>query len=407
MSDFDYYLNEQMILGCLMMFPEKYADKMSIISSDLFDDVTHKDIFNTLVKVYKERKTIDTALVSSELPIDCREEIINCSNSVLKTTPFEEHLKILIESAEKSYLCEACKLAILDNSLNHEKLSRIADFAAQAFSVDEADNRKSIYSEYITQLNKPRDVMFTYFPKLDGTTKGLQRGTLSIIGARPSVGKTTFALNIASNLALHDKKVMFFTLEMTAKMIIDKLLSAECKIPYSCFNGKIGEKDRNVISNFLNNETVQNNLEIIDNIGTVEAICSNIASENPDVVIIDYVQIVQTMKKFSGDSKRAQIDYISSELKSIAKRTHSCIILLSQLKRSEKVKQPTMADLKESGGLEQDGDYILMLFRPYAQDKSAGYSPEETTLMIEKNKFGETGIIKMNFNGRFQTFTEC
>lgn len=108
MSDFDYYLNEQMILGCLMMFPEKYADKMSIISSDLFDDVTHKDIFNTLVKVYKERKTIDTALVSSELPIDCREEIINCSNSVLKTTPFEEHLKILIESAEKSYLCEAC-----------------------------------------------------------------------------------------------------------------------------------------------------------------------------------------------------------------------------------------------------------------------------------------------------------
>ena len=286
-------------------------------------------------------------------------------------------------------------------------MSRIADFAAQAFSVDEADNRKSIYSEYITQLNKPRDVMFTYFPKLDGTTKGLQRGTLSIIGARPSVGKTTFALNIASNLALHDKKVMFFTLEMTAKMIIDKLLSAECKIPYSCFNGKIGEKDRNVISNFLNNEAVQNNLEIIDNIGTVEAICSNITSENPDVVIIDYVQIVQTMKKFSGDSKRAQIDYISSELKSIAKRTHSCIILLSQLKRSEKVKQPTMADLKESGGLEQDGDYILMLFRPYAQDKSAGYSPEETTLMIEKNKFGETGIINMNFNGRFQTFTEC
>lgn len=307
MSDFDYYLNEQMILGCLMMFPEKYADKMSTISADLFDDVTHKDIFNTLVKVYKERKTIDTALVSSELPIDCREEIINCSNSVLKTTPFEEHLKILIEAAEKSYLCEACQLAILDNSLNHEKLSRIADFAAQAFSVDEADNRKSIYSEYITQLNKPRDVMFTYFPKLDGTTKGLQRGTLSIIGARPSVGKTTFALNIASNLALHDKKVMFFTLEMTAKMIIDKLLSAECKIPYSCFNGKIGEKDRNVISNFLNNEAVQNNLEIIDNIGTVEAICSNIASENPDVVIIDYVQIVQTMKKFSGEIGRAHV----------------------------------------------------------------------------------------------------
>lgn len=407
MANFDYYLNEQMILGCLIMFPERYVDKLPSLSADLFNDETHKEIFASLVKVYKASKTIDTALVVANTPTDCREEIINCSQGVLKTTPFDEHFKILIESAEKSYLNEQCQLAMLENSLTHEKLTQIADFAAQAFSVDEENDRKSIYNEYIAQLNKPRDVMFTYYPKLDGTTRGLQRGTLSIIGARPSVGKTTFALNVATNIALHDKKVMFFTLEMTSKMIIDKLLAAECKIPYSCFNGKIGEKDRVVISKFLNNEVVQNNLEIIDNINTVEAICSHITSCKPDVVVIDYAQIVQTMKKFSGDGKRAQIDYISAELKSIAKRTQCCVILLSQLKRSDKIKPPTMADLKESGGLEQDGDYIFMLYRPYAQDKSAGYNPEETTLMIEKNKFGETGIIKMNFNGRYQTFAEC
>jgi replicative DNA helicase len=129
-------------------------------------------------------------------------------------------------------------------------------------------------------------------------------------------------------------------------------------------------------------------------------------SGKPDVVVIDYVQIVRTMKGFTGDNKRLQIDYISAELKSIAKRTGCCVILLSQLKRTEKVEQPTMADLKESGGLEQDGDYIFMLYRPYAQDKSAGYNPETTTLFIEKNKFGEVGRISLKFNGRYQRFTE-
>lgn len=407
MPDTDYYANEQMILGCLIIYPEKYAVKMPIISADLFEDSIHRDIFMAILKTYRENNAVDTALVLNYAPKECREEITNCAAVVFSTTPFDEHLKILIKAAEERFLRGECQRGIFEKTLSPEKLRKIAVLAEQAFSVDDVENRKNIYSEYLENINKPRDVVLSYFPALDGITKGFQRGTLSIIGARPSVGKTTLALNIATRMVLHNKSVMFFTLEMTAKMIIDKLLSAECKIPYTCFNSRINDSDREKITNFLNNDNIKNNLAIIDDIYTVEGICNKISAKTPDVAVIDYVQIVRTMKKFSGDNKRGMIDYISAELKNIAKQTGCCIILLSQLKRTDGVKPPTMADLKESGGLEQDGDYIFLLYRPYVQNKASDFKPEDTTLSVEKNKFGETSIIKMNFNGRLQTFTEC
>lgn len=403
----DSYPIEQSVLGCLMVFPKRYAAKIPFLSAEFFADEIHRSVFNAIRRAYdKSFEKLDVNIVLSQCTsAEQKNEIIECADSAFESTPFDEHFKLLLSAAEERFVKSQVEGIMLNGDYSAHKLRQIADLADEAYSDDSERKNSDVYNSYLLQLDKPRDVVLTRYPRLDGLTGGLQRGTLSIIGARPSVGKTTFALNIAANVALNGKNVAFFTLEMTAKMILDKLASSNCNIPYTCFNGKLREVDKKIVSDFLNTSCLKDRLAIIDDLNTIESICSYILNSKPDVVVIDYVQITRTLRKF--DSIRLQIDYISSELKRIAKTTKCCIILLSQLKRSDKIVPPTMADLKESGSLEQDGDYVFLLYRPYAQCKSGGYDPENTTLQVEKNKFGESRIIKLKFNGTYQTFIEA
>lgn len=405
----DSYPLEQSVLGCLMVFPKRYAAKIPFLSAEFFADEIHRSVFNAIRRAYdKAFEKLDVNIVLSQCTsAEQKTEIIECADSAFESTPFDEHFKLLLSAAEERFVKSQIEELMLNGNYSAHKLRQIADLADEAYSDDSERKNSDVYNSYLVQIDKPRDVVLTRYPRLDGLTGGLQRGTLSIIGARPSVGKTTFALNIATNVALNGKNVAFFTLEMTANMILDKLASSNCTIPYTCFNGKLREADKKIVSDFLNTSGVKDRLAIIDDLNTIEGICSYILNSKPDVVVIDYVQIIRTLRKF--DSMRLQIDYISSELKRIAKSTKCCIILLSQLKRPEsgKVAPPTMSDLKESGSLEQDGDYVFLLYRPYAQCKSGGYDPENTTLQVEKNKFGESRIIKLKFNGKYQTFTEA
>ena len=261
-------------------------------------------------------------------------------------------------------------------------------------------------NDYISHIGKAHKGIKTYFPKLDRFTSGLKKGTLAILAARPSVGKTTLALNIAANCALHGQKVMFFSLEMTYDMILDKVFSSQCNIPYENFrNSQNAEQLQSTERNFALSTNIASYLIVGDKTRNVEAITSEIAKEKPQLVIVDYVQIVSTLKKF-GESKRLQIDYITGELKAIAKQTGCCIILLSQLRRADTNHIPTMEDLKESGGLEQDGDYVFLLDREYVRNRDSGTPPEDAVLIITKNKFGKTAKIELNFDGKYQNFTE-
>ena len=126
--------------------------------------------------------------------------------------------------------------------------------------------------------------------------------------------------------------------------------------------------------------------------------------ERPDLVVIDYIQIVTSQRRFTDNRQR--IDYISQRLKAAAKKTGCCIISLSQITRGGK-DRPTMSDLKESGGLEQDSDYIILLYREYVNNKEAQISPKDTTVTLDKNKFGNSGELRMDFIGSRQRFVEA
>lgn len=408
------YENERVILGCLIQFPELYANRLPKLSADLFADGAHRDIFKAIMRAYQQTPSYDPALIRSHLQeLDNSVEMVHCAEVTKKTSPFDEHYRLLMSAAQERYIREQLVDRLLDGTPSPDQLREICDTADSAYSTDKEIDRSTDYDRYVEALGKPRDILYTRYRELDNIIGGIRRGTLTIIGARPSVGKTTYALNIAQNIANYGRKVAFFTLEMTKDMIFEKLAARGCQLDYSALRGNIEQETRDRVADYFNSSDLRDHLSVIDDINTIEAICAYILSTKPDVAVIDYVQIVATMRRF--DNVRVKIDYISAQLKQVAKRTGCRVILLSQLRRSESgvIKPPTMSDLKESSGLEQDGDYILMLFRPHAQDKSFNrdekryiYPPNESAVYIEKNKFGRTGQIELNFNGSQQTFTE-
>ena len=223
------------------------------------------------------------------------------------------------------------------------------------------------------------------------------RSTNATIGARPSTGKTTYAINIAT----YDPslKVLFISIEMTARMIYDRIISNKANVKYN-------QSVLHLVDFDIAKEIVEHypNLMIVDDVSDIEQIEQLIYGEKWDLVFIDYIQIVTSQRRFSDNRQR--IDYISQRLKAAAKKTTSCIISLSQITRGGKDK-PTMSDLKESGGLEQDSDYIILLYREYVNNKENHIDPKDTIITLDKNKFGNTGELHMDFIGIYQRFVEA
>lgn len=257
-------------------------------------------------------------------------------------------------------------------------------------------------ANFVTSVVKKEELLKTGFSGLDYTLGGLRKGTLFTVGARPSVGKTSFAVNIANNVYSSGKKVMFFSLEMSSNMIYERFFANYFNVDYSKFIRKELELETLKKIGDTLNETKER-LFILDDIYNVENICNAIMEEKPDLAVIDFVQIISTTQKFSD--MRLKIDYISYMLKRTAKTTGTVIMVLSQLSRSGK-EAPTMSDLKESGGLEQDGDYIVLLHRPYVLKKDVEIPPGKTEVLVDKNKFGRTGKIDMLFDLDRQSFSE-
>lgn len=367
-----------------------------VFNSDCFIGSAGKQLFDKLRAVYVKSPGADYYCYLSALTEEERAAMIAAMQGAISQTVDEERIDSTLESLERGALDEKLKNGLLDiitmESFERQEVQRLFE-DTEYKSVSQSSAEK-----YLADYNIPLELVPTGFDRLDEKLNGgFIKGTLISIGARPSVGKTTFAINIAKhNPGL---KILFFSLEMSSRMIYDRLIADCADIDY----GAAG-------MHRVNFETVKSvlrryeNLTVIDDVSEVERICSIIRELKPELVIIDYVQIVQSKNKFVDNRQR--VDYISQMLKRTAKKTGSCIASLSQLTRSGKEK-PTMSALKESGGLEQDSDYIILLHRPYVLDKSSDdVKPGEASLILDKNKFGSTGEIEYDFDGRHQRFTE-
>lgn len=397
---------ERAVLGEILVFPE-LKDKLVLLNEDDFFYLDHQEIFSAMLRVYKKVNQIDFAMFSVECDKKHREEIQLCMDIAVSVVMFDEHYRILKDLSSKRRIVEKFRKLNLEGDISTISLQQLVDDEnSRKLSSDVETVNKRNLDEFVDGLNKKKGAVLTGFGTMDRILGGLRKSTVFIVGARPSTGKTTFALNIAANqLKEKTKKVMFFSLEMSAEMIFERIIAAKCSVEYEKFSrNTLTDKDAELVKWEAMQLRKDNRFIVVDDVYNIEYICNLISENKPNLAVIDFMQIISSSGKF--ENVRSKIDYISSLLKRTAKATGCVILVLSQLSRSGK-DAPTMSDLKESGGLEQDGDYIALLHRPYVLNKSdPNITPEQTELLLDKNKFGRTGKVNFWFDLKHQRFTE-
>ena len=396
---------ERAVIGEILTF-DVLREKTLLIEEEDFYFREHKAIVSAMHELAKENGEYDFIAVAAKCGNDYRTEIQACVQIAISVGLFEEHFRLLKEMASRRRLVEQFNKLSLDGDLSVPSVQKMLDDEQERRIFDDVikTNDKNIDC-FLTSLNVNKGAVSTGFGMMDKILGGIRNGTVFIVGARPSTGKTSFALNIAAN-QLNDetKKVMFFSLEMSAEMIYERVVASLGSIEYERFSrNTLTDDDLNKTADIAFKIKEGKRFLVIDDVYNIEQICNLINENKPSLAVIDFMQIITAMGRF--ENVRGRIDYISALLKRTAKTTGCAILVLSQLSRAGK-EAPTMSDLKESGGLEQDGDYIALLHRPYVLNKGGEHTPEHTELLLDKNKFGRTGKIDLYFDLKYQRFSE-
>ena len=423
---------ERFILGALLMGQmTTYDEVMEILQPEDFHKQAHKDIFNCMANLYKE----------DGQPTD----ILNLSEALKKEKKLEGvggslYLAELMEESTSPISAEECAHLIREKSILRKLIHLCGHFQQRAMShdfskldgfIDSLERELFQFTENLNQqqllplpdlvrgglerleelLHKKISVtgVSSSFTELDHLTSGFQPGELCIIAARPSMGKTAFSLNVALSAALNEKKVAFFSVEMSKEQILMRLLSLAGKVPLS--NLRTGEftsadwdklvlagAKLNDLSVFVDDSSFLSPFEIRSRARRLKS------RVGLDLLVVDYLQLMGLKEKM--ESREREVSEMSRLLKSIAKELNIPVIALSQLNRGVEGRQnrrPLLSDLRESGSIEQDADVIMMLYR---EDY---YKPEtdkkgKAEVILNKQRNGPTGTVHLKWDPRFGLF---
>lgn len=397
---------ERAVIGALLCF-DNLREKTLMLDADDFAYNEHADLVGEMKDTVRRGENFDFLTLANKLGSDYRPIIEACVKTFTTEVMFEEHFKLLKEMASRRRLVDKFNRLSMGGDLSVATLQQLIDDEIQKrVNVDVRETNNRNIEEFVRTINLKKGAILTGFSTIDNILGGIRKGTVFIVGARPSTGKTALAINIASNqMTEPDKTVMFFSLEMSAEMIFERTFASTIDVEYERFSrNTIDPCDFYRVSEAADKLKEEGRFIVVDDVYNVEHICNLITEHKPSLAVVDFMQIISSTSRF--ENVRAKIDYISSLFKRTAKATGTVILVLSQLSRVGK-DAPTMSDLKESGGLEQDGDYIALLHRPYVLNKADPLiTPEHTELLLDKNKFGRTGKLNLHFDLKHQKFYE-
>lgn len=393
------YDAESQVIGGLAVFPAECGFALDTLGKDDFRDERLGDIF-AVMQAHRDR---DLPAVIAMLDKENAKTLTLCAESLLSLAGYQECVEIVRDAGQRRRIqSELMGLVMEPEGDILGRLDKLVATERQHIANQDIEQRRrQSLLDYGRMLYEPMEPRFQIgIGSLDRMIGGLMRGTISYIGAGPSTGKTSFALGVMARQ--QGVKRVLFSLEMTQYQIYDRLVTIGTGIPYDAvFNRAMTEKQEGVAAEYIGKLYEDKGLIVVDDAYTIEGISGMIAKIKPDLVMVDFMQCVRSMRRFP--TRRDTVDYISQEFKRLAK-TYDChIMILSQLARSTDNK-PSMSSLKESGGLEQDGDYIMLLYRPYVHDKTA--PPEVAYVLVDKNKYGRTGQTELYFDGAHQRFTD-
>lgn len=400
---------EESLLSCILIDNALFFEcwKFNLSSSDFFDR-EYATIFGAMEELMKSWTTIDPVTLATRMKIKDDSRLFDLATKLLTTKGFEEFAQAIKEDSIKRNLLKKLKKASISchESSLEDVQGAITDLSLNmdAFS-KEKDFKQSLYDFYEDLCtNADWDVIKTWFKEIDGIIKWWRRGQLITIAGRPWMGKSAVMLSIALEQS-KENKVAFFNLEMTSKEIALRLVSNYTEIPYSTVDsGKKHWKEwqEGDIADafwFIKNSGIS----VYDKMTYLHTIifeCRRLkASQGLDVVYIDYVQLLDG--KFSDDNRALFLSKIIRELKQLAKELDVTVVIGSQLSREIEKRRdprPKLADLRESGSIEQDSDAVIFLNRD--EDTTAPKNDNISQIMFIIGKFrnGRTWEIPLSFN---------
>ena len=426
---------EQSVLGSI--FLSKYALQKAVesLTSDLFYLESHSKIFQVISELAEKGKPIDLTTVASELDdkkwlklvgdIDYLTEIIN---SVPSAANIDEYIKIVEEKAILRRLIEEATSIASDGYNTSEDFNDVLDNAEKKIlsvvktrkgsefrSIQEVLFKTQADLEKLAQTKNEITGLQTGFHDLDKITSGLHANELIIIAARPAMGKTAFALNLATNIAIYNNKpVALFNMEMGAEQLAMRMLSSQGQLDgYKLRNGRLEHNEWKRVNEAISRLS-DTKIYIDDTpgmtISEIRAKCRRLASSENGlgIVIIDYLQLISGSAKYAGN-RQQEVSEISRSLKTLAMELDIPIVALAQLSRTvegREDKRPLLSDLRESGSIEQDADIVAFLYRDdyYTKQISIDENTSKSEFIIAKHRNGPTTTIDLVFKRNTSTF---
>ena len=421
---------EQAILGSMLLEKEIVPVIAEIITGEDFYREDNREIFDAIMDLFNKGEPVDVVTVPERLKIKGLLEriggydyIISLANSVPTTANAKNYAHIVEEKAILRRLIKASNDIVNMGYESSKEVSHILDTAEKnIFDILQKRNIKGylpIKDVLIEAFNRLEELynkkgfitgVPTRFIDLDYKTSGLQNSDLILVAARPSMGKTSLALNIAQNVGVFSKiPVAIFSMEMSKEQIVNRMLCSEAMIDSQKIRtGKINENDWEKIANTLG-PLSEAPIYIDDTPGItmteIRAKCRRMKLEkNIGLIIIDYLQLMQGSRRF--ENRQQEISELSRSLKILAKEINVPVVTLSQLSRSPEARsdhRPMLSDLRDSGAIEQDADIVIFIYRddyynPDSEDKDIA------ELIVAKHRNGSTGTIKLKWFGEYTKF---
>lgn len=428
---------EQAVLGSVLVDPESLNQVADFLTAEAFSTDYHREIWLAMKELYLHDRNIDVVTLIDILvkrgvyknDEEGRAYITILAELVPVAANIKDYAAIVRDKSLLRQLIEACSEITETAFAAHDEAETILEQAEQKiFSIVQGNNNRNfthikevlvgVY-DYLRKLNVDPDSMKgipTGFGDLDRVLVGLGESDLVLVGARPGMGKTSFALNIAASAARSTKKaVAVFSLEMSCEQLVQRMISSEALIDsYVMRNGNLSGDDWKNLAHAASSLS-ECDIWIDDTTGiTVTGMKAKLRRlKNLGLVVIDYLQLMTADKQ--SDNRAQEVADISRNLKLLAKELHVPVICCAQLNRSTESrteKIPMLSDLRDSGAIEQDADIVLFLYRPeYYNDskESKGGTVEiqqnVAQVIVAKNRHGATGKVDMGWFGQYTKFT--
>ncbi|MDF9866547.1 replicative DNA helicase [Bacilli bacterium PM5-3] len=416
---------EQAVLGIMILSKNATDEALSALSISDFYVREHQIIFAGIKYLVDNLTPVDITTLTAHLveknqldDIGGVEYLTSISQSVISSANVDYYINIILEKSLLRNLIDTSeKIASKGyeglestNDLIQDAEKDILKITRNRRTSDFKDSKEILKEvhENLVELSKNKEGLTgipTGFTKIDQLTNGLQKGDLIILAARPSVGKTAFALNLAQNAAhISNKPVAIFSLEMGADQLIKRMISATGRIEGSKLrNGQLSDEDWLKYSKA--SSTLSKDPIYIDDTPAIKVMeiaskCRKLEREQGlGLIVIDYLQLI-TGSDNSRESRQVEVSEISRALKGLARELNVPVVALSQLSRSVEQrtdKRPMMSDLRESGAIEQDADIVAFLYRDDYYNKEDSEHPNQVDVIFGKHRNGATDTITLTF----------